>query len=323
MILMPGGRISFDFGAEPSASSLEFDQQPAVLLLGVLVTTLEQVFSKWSEALQLDKIAKLECFENMVDTAVADTGSLNVRYVSSFFKSVITCIGEFAELSLPAQTVLLLVGAAPQAFASMFMGLIGEIGGGGHFDVAIDKKEKPALRTEVTVLNPYDPDLPEGSIREWEEPGYTANCVPSTISGRDDSARCFVNNNILDPCFPSPQMIAICLDFKDESWILLRLQADSHENFEGVAPEEGKIVHAELEDGTRCSSGSGSGPQRIGTYNWIGVCTDESIWWIDTSDEGSAEDPLREGISADGYWLTKTGPEGGPLTDRKVVKAYR
>lgn len=173
-VMFPGGSVAFTFNEPGQDTSLGFRQLPEILLLSVLTQSLDEAFDKFGQKLYLDKLSGLACWGNIVNTSLDPT--LSAETASGIVKSVLSCIEEIAELTFAGKVILLLVSAAPSAFAGMFLGLVTTLRGEASFAVPIDSSGPP-LRTfsdpemgisfrypaEWTVSKPTDPRIKTGA----------------------------------------------------------------------------------------------------------------------------------------------------------------
>lgn len=136
-IMFAGGSTEFTFDHPADGASLAFSELPEILLLSVLTQSLDEAFDKFGQKLHLDKLSGMACWGDIVATSLDPT--LSVETASGMVKSVLSCAGQIAELTAVGNVVLLLVGAAPAAFAGMFIGLVTSFTGDANFEVQIDK----------------------------------------------------------------------------------------------------------------------------------------------------------------------------------------
>lgn len=126
-VMFPGGSVEFTFDKPSAGVSLELKMLPNVALLGVLTQTLDALFDDFGQKLHLDKLSKLECAKNILDTS--SQSDISPESVSSAVKAIISCISQLAELNPVGKAIIVLVSAAPAAFGAMFIGLFETLAG--------------------------------------------------------------------------------------------------------------------------------------------------------------------------------------------------
>ncbi|MFJ6454014.1 hypothetical protein [Paenarthrobacter sp. NPDC091669] len=134
-VMFPGGATEFIFDKPVEGISLKFKMLPNIALLAILTQTLDALFNKFGQKLHLDKLSSLECWKNILDTSMHP--DISSESVSSFVKTTFSCIGEFADLTAVGRAIVVLVSAAPAAFASMFIGLLQTLNGQANFSTAV------------------------------------------------------------------------------------------------------------------------------------------------------------------------------------------
>jgi hypothetical protein len=172
-VMFPGGSVEFEFDKPAAGVSLSFHELPTVLLLSVLTQALDQAFDKFGQKLHLDALSKLECWKNILDTSL--NPQLNAETASRVVKSVLACVGEIAELTVVGEVIILLVSAAPAAFAGMFLGAATSITGQANFNVDVKKSSQLKTFTDRemgisfqypagwSVTTPTDPRIKTGA----------------------------------------------------------------------------------------------------------------------------------------------------------------
>lgn len=140
-VMFPGGSVEFKFDKPAAGVSLSFQELPTILLLSVLTQALDQAFDKFGQKLHLDALSKLECWKNILETSL--NPQLDVKTASGVVKSALACVGEMAELTVVGEVVILLISAAPAAFAGMFLGAATSITGQANFNVTVQKSSQP------------------------------------------------------------------------------------------------------------------------------------------------------------------------------------
>ncbi len=172
-IMFPGGSTKFTFSKPPNGATLSFSMLPNVLLLSVLTQTLDGVLDRFGQKLSLDKLSTVECGKDILETALKQ--DITAETASSYVKSFFSCVGEFAELTPVGQVLLLLVSAAPAAFAATFIGLYETVTGKANFQIVVDKTTELSTFSDAemgisfkypatwSVTKPSDPRIKTGA----------------------------------------------------------------------------------------------------------------------------------------------------------------
>jgi hypothetical protein len=156
--------------------------------------------------------------------------------------------------------------------------------------------------------------------------GADDNCIGSSVSNREDVARCFVGNGVLDPCFVRSRedRQAYC-EAGSEKFRVTGVNTD--ELYPVGEYGEGSPFHLVLADGSTCDAVSGAGPQGApGFPYWNGECrgATEGVWRSGGANEGSGKNSgLYPGPGAGGVWqvAVSVGEETSKSVMVDVAKA--
>lgn len=162
---------------------------------------------------------------------------------------------------------------------------------------------------------------------ESADPSANHYCEGSLITDRSDAYRCFAGSSVRDFCIANPDDLTeyACADASMHWTVLKGMERRTYKVTDPIQ-HPGLIVFVKLTDGTLCDRANGPGPAAVGDYKSVGPCSDKTEFWTRfdkataTNDDSS---PFGEGTDAQGRWIVKSGPDGGPLTARSVEVAYR
>jgi hypothetical protein len=144
------------------------------------------------------------------------------------------------------------------------------------YDIVVSNPGQAAYATKVVTVDPWH-DGSAASAKTVRSSNGESGCSASELAPRRDGYRCFVGNNLLDPCFASPASTTdyLCAPAnKIKPWILIKGAArdTDHENTD--PPGSSDVFWVKLANGAACSRSSGSGPKGVPGYPyWVGYCT--------------------------------------------------
>ena len=347
-IMMPGADAQFIFTGTPSEVKVGFSQYPAMLLVSILAKTLDVAIGKLGDAVQLDKITKAGCAQNILDTSMVGK-ILSPATASGIAKSFFGCAGTVLSLSLPAQIILAILSAGPQFLVASALGIINEFTGGADFTTTITATTPPLRSTmdgatRFITLDPWHDGSAsavsatyDASTAPADQVQY-ASCSGSEIAPRSDGFRCYWPG-IFDPCFQSQpgsgNMLCVTSDQNGKQEITLlknmRIGSDMGSFINPGTPDQSSPVSIVLTDGTVCSRSTGAGPKGVPGYPyWAGYCVgpNSGVWRVGEADQWKNDlvhYTLYPAVTPGGYWQAaiSVGSETAPATRFDVKTVYR
>ncbi|WP_238011844.1 hypothetical protein KZZ52_13480 [Dactylosporangium sp. AC04546] len=185
----------------------------------------------------------------------------------------------------------------------------------------------------VTAFRTVDPwrDGAAGKASTKAAPA-DSSCIPSELAPRRDGYRCFVGNQIQDPCFASPSSSTefLCTpDTTTGTWTRYTGLAHDPGDANDGTPGKTDVFMVKLANGAECRRRSGSGPQGVPGYPyWVGGCTggpfgSSGVIWRIGEDMGSAPNFPLYPTDDPRSWAAAVETSPGKVERLPVVTAWR
>jgi hypothetical protein len=134
----------------------------------------------------------------------------------------------------------------------------------------------PGDGTRVVTVHPWH-DGSAADARKVRSSNRDSGCAASELAPRRDGYRCYVGDNLYDPCFARPANTTdyLCAPAREtKPWILIKgaTRDTGYENND--PPGSSDVFRVKLANGAACTTSSGSGPKGVPGYPyWVGYCS--------------------------------------------------
>lgn len=159
--VFPGATATYTFKDTPGSTVwIQFDQEPVLLLLGILAKVLDVV-------VPIGKLERLQCLAEVADTTKALDKGLDGVGVGRFVRAFFSCASTVAELSPLGSIVIASLASGPAFLVTSLIGIVNELSGKSNFFIKIKAVAPPdvTLETLKTAEVPAACEMPRQRLR--------------------------------------------------------------------------------------------------------------------------------------------------------------